>query len=72
MIILYTKASCKQTTQTEKWLKENDIEYKKILLTSDDRLMKSFGSSGCTQTPVVVTTNTAWQGHQPKLLETLK
>lgn len=72
MIILYTKAACANTTKTKKWLKENDIEFKVILLSSDTRLQKSFRESGCTQTPVVVTANTAWQGHDLEKLATLK
>ena len=72
MIILYTKGGCRQTKDTKLVLDSMGLEYKVILLSSDSRLAKSFTLSGCTQTPIVVTANTAWQGHQPEKLAELK
>lgn len=72
MIILYTKARCANTTKTKKWLSDNGIDFKVILLSSDTRLAKSFRESGCTETPIVCSATDAWQGHDLEKLTKLK
>lgn len=67
-VIVLSKPSCVQCTATERWLREHDVPFEKVDVTSDAAALARAEALGYKQAPVVIAGPTHWSGFDPDKL----
>lgn len=72
MVTLYTQANCQPCKATKRKLENLGVRYTEKRVDLDKTAMQEALATGFQQTPIVVTSDDAWSGHNPTKLNRLK
>jgi glutaredoxin-like protein NrdH len=62
MITIYSNPNCVQCETTERYLTNNNIEFKSKLIKDSPEIMPLIEEKGYTTAPIVVTDTDSWSG----------
>ena len=71
-VIVYTKNNCPPCNATKRFLNNNRIGFEERNTESDPVYREEALATGFLQTPIVVTSDDAWSGHNPTKLNRLR